>query len=114
MKLKDIVSKIDAKVVCGENWEDSEIEYAFASDLMSDVLTVHCEKLLLITGLCNLQTIRTAEMSDIQHIVLVRNKKASQDMVELAEENDIVIIECPHSMYRAVGELYQTGLKPVF
>jgi hypothetical protein len=50
---------------------------AFASDLMSDVLTLKNDNLVLITGLATLQTIRTAEMADINCIIFVRNKKVS-------------------------------------
>ena len=48
-----------ATVVCGNGREDHEVQCAFASDLMSDVLTLDCNGVLLVTGLCNMQTIRT-------------------------------------------------------
>ena len=68
----------------------------------------------LLTGLANVQTIRTAEMSDICCIVFVRNKKVNADMVKLGEESGMVLIECPCSMFKASGLLYNQGLKPVF
>lgn len=114
MKLKDIVQLLDAKVICGSNKLDSEIEFAFASDLMSDVLTLKIDNLLLLTGLANLQTIRTSEMSDISNIIFVRNKKATAEMIELADENDMVLIECGYSMFKTSGLLYNAGLKPLY
>jgi hypothetical protein len=48
------------------------VQCAFASDLMSDVLTLDCNGVLLVTGLCNMQTIRTAEMADVSCILFVR------------------------------------------
>ncbi len=62
---------------------------------MSDVLTVNCDNLLLITGLANLQAIRTAEMSDIDCILFVRNKSVSPEMKSLAEELGITLINAP-------------------
>ncbi len=76
MKVNDIVKTLDAHIVCGEDRQDYAIHVAFASDLMSDVLTLKNDHVLLITGLANMQTIRTAEMSDINCIVFARNKKA--------------------------------------
>ena len=35
-------------------------------------------------------------------------------MIELAEENDMVLICCPYSMFKACGLLYQAGLKPLY
>lgn len=114
MKLKDVVQLLDAKVICGSNKLDSEIEFAFASDLMSDVLTLKIDNLLLLTGLANVQTIRTSEMSDISNIIFVRNKKATEEMIELADENDMVLIECGYSMFKTSGLLFNAGLKPLY
>lgn len=91
-----------------------EIRYAFSSDLMSDVLTVLEDDVLLITGLVNIQTVRTASMADISTVLLVRGKTATSEMIELATEHQIVLLETAYSMFRASGVLYQAGLKPLF
>jgi predicted transcriptional regulator len=114
MKLKEIANILNAEVICGQSKLDREVNAVFASDLMSDVLTIDSEKLLLLTGLVNIQTIRTSEMSDIKNIILVRNKKASPEMIALAEENRIVIMQCSYSMYKTCGLLFQSGLNPIY
>lgn len=114
MKLRDVVEILNATVVSGHDKLDSEVEYTFASDLMSDVLTIDEDNILLLTGLANLQTIRTAEMSEISNIIFVRKKKATAEMLQLARENDIVIIECDYSMFKASGLLYSAGMQPVY
>ena len=114
MKIKDIVRVIEGKVICGHDLLESEIHKGFASDLMSDVLTLDTDGLILITGLANTQTIRTAEMSDISCIVYARDKKISEDMINLAIESKIVLIECSSSVFKTSGLLYNAGIKPVF
>jgi predicted transcriptional regulator len=114
MKVADIVKLLDGKIICGQERVDYAIEVAFASDLMSDVLTLKNDHVLLITGLNNMQTIRTAEMSDINCIILARNKKASEEMLQLAGENDLIIIECRYSVFKTCGLLFQAGVKPIF
>ena len=114
MKLKEVASILNAEVICGQNKLEREVQAVFASDLMSDVLTIDSDHLLLLTGLVNIQTIRTSEMSDIKNIVLVRNKKASPEMIALAEENRIVIMQCSYSMYKACGLLFHEGVNPVY
>ena len=114
MKLQDVVILTGAKVICGEEKLDREVEFAFASDLMSDVLTLDVNNLLLITGLANLQAIRTAEMSDIQCILFVRRKKVSEEMELLARENNMILLEAETSMFKAAGLLYAAGIKPMF
>jgi predicted transcriptional regulator len=114
MKIEQIAELLNGKVVCGEEFLDRCVKSVFASDLMSDVLTLRSDNLLLMTGLGNVQTIRTAEMSDINTIIFVRNKKVNEEMLKLAAENDMVLIECPYSMFKASGILYQAGLEPIY
>jgi len=114
MKIVEIVNALNAKVLCGSESLDHEIEYAFASDLMSDVLTINDDKILLITGLINLQTIRTAEMLDINCILYVRNKTVTPEMIDLATDKEIVLLECPYSMFKTSGILYDIGVNPVY
>ncbi|ADY14114.1 hypothetical protein SpiBuddy_2295 [Sphaerochaeta globosa str. Buddy] len=114
MKLKDILACVDGKLVCGESHLEDEVMRGFASDLMSDVLTILEDDIILITGLSNNQAIRTAEMSDISNILLVRNKKPSQSMIDMAKELNISLAYTSFSLFKASGLLYQQGLKPVY
>ena len=53
-------------------------------------------------------------MSDLKYILIVRDKKVTQDMIELAEDNDMTIITTEFSMFKTSGLLYNAGLKPVY
>jgi hypothetical protein len=114
MTIREIAEIIDGKVICCEDKVSTSVEYAFSSDLMSDVLTIEKENLLLITGLANLQTIRTSEMSDISCIIFARDKKIGEEMVALARENNMILVESPHSMFHISGELYKAGIKSIY
>lgn len=114
MKVSEVCELLSAKVICGADQDDKQVYRGYSSDLMSDVLTLDTDHLLLITGMCNLQTIRTAEMADIRFIVFVRNKRASDEMLALAREHGICIMESPFTMFKASGTLFMSGLKPVY
>jgi predicted transcriptional regulator len=114
MTIKEITEIIDGKVLCCEERLSTHVEYAFSSDLMSDVLTIEQENLVLITGLANLQTIRTSEMSDINCIIFARDKKIGEEMVSLAKENNMILVESPHSVFHISGELYKAGIKSIY
>lgn len=114
MLLSEICSAVEGKVLCGDHRLDENAECAFASDLMSDVLTVKKNDFLLITGLSNTQSVRTAEMCDAPYILLCRGKSVSEEMLELARENDIMIITSGFSMFKCAGLLYGAGLKAVY
>lgn len=114
MKLSKVVELLDAVVVCGEAHIERDVRFGFASDLMSDVLTLNTDNMLLITGMSNMQTIRTAEMADIGQILVVRNKAITPEMRTVAEDNGVVIMSCSRSMFRAVATLSQAGLMPIY
>jgi predicted transcriptional regulator len=114
MKIKELCKLVEGIVICGEEHMESNVDRAFASDLMSDVLTVKTNEFILITGLANLQAIRTAEMSDTPYIMICRGKEVTKEMLELAVENDILIISSPFSMFKCSGILYSAGLKPIY
>lgn len=114
MKLHEVVNIVNGRVICGQEHLNSEVKLGFASDMMSDVLTLLEDDILLITGLSNNQAIRTAEMSDIGAVLLVRNKQPSQTMIDMAKELDIVLITTEYSMFKTSGLLYESGLAPVY
>jgi predicted transcriptional regulator len=90
-----------------------DYRHAFASDLMSDVLRFHMENAILITGLSTIQTIRTAEISNLPCIVVARGKQISNEMIALASENHIALVSSPLTVFEISGKLYMNGIKPV-
>lgn len=113
MKLTEVMEILNAHLLSGEDYLEREVDFAFSSDLMSDVLAYVSKKTLLLTGLTNTQVIRTAEMSDVSAIVFVRNKKPDNVILNLAIENNLVIMCTEHTLYTASGKLYATGLRGI-
>ena len=111
MTVNDIKNLLDAEILCGEKFADREVHTACGSDMMSDVLAFVKDQSVLLTGLCNPQAVRTAEMMDIVCIVFVRGKQPDESMLELAEEREIVIMSTPMRMFPACGILYENGLR---
>lgn len=113
MKISEIKELLCAEILCGEELLNNEVNYGFGSDLMSDVLAYVSGRTVLLTGLTNTQVIRTAEMADLNAIIFVRGKKPEQDLVDLAIENNIIIMMTKDTMYTASGKLYSNGLQGV-
>ena len=88
MKIGTIRDLLDAQVICCEDGLSRHVYSACGSDMMSDVLAYVKDQAVLLTGLVNLQVVRTAEMMDMNCIVFVRSK----------------------IMYEACGILYSNGL----
>ena len=114
MRIEDIANILKANILTPDLDLNREVVHAFSSDLMSDVLTGDHHKTVLLTGLSNLQAIRTAEMSDIDQVIIARNKVVSQEMIDLARESNIVLLQCSYSLYRVSGILFTKGIKPLY
>ena len=110
MTIREVMEIVDGKVLIGEERLDTRVDTACGSDLMSDVLAFSKDAAVLLTGLCNPQSIRTAEMMDVRCIVYVRDKKPTMAMLELADDADIVVMRTGHRMFTACGLLYEGGL----
>ena len=110
MKISTLKELLDADILCGEEYLDSDVHSACGSDMMSDVLAFVKDQAVLLTGLVNLQVIRTAEMMDMLCIVFVRSKRPTPEMVEAARESGITLLATNKRMYDACGTLYINGL----
>ncbi len=110
MTARDVKDILGAKVLAGEERLDCEVRSACGSDMMSDVLAFSKDHSVLLTGLCNPQVIRTAEMLDIVCLVFVRGKRPDEAMLEMARERNLIVLATGHRMFSACGMLYAAGL----
>lgn len=110
MTIADVKRLLNAEILCGEEYVSKDVHTACGSDLMSDVLAFVKDQSVLLTGLCNPQVIRTAEMMDIICICFIRGKKPEENIIELAKDRGLVVMTSPLRMFEACGELYANGL----
>lgn len=113
MKINQIAEIIQGEIL-NKNSSEQEYLYAFASDLMSDVLCQHRDDMLLISGLATIQTIRTVELSNIGCVIIARGKKVSDEMLDLAHECGIDVVACESSVFEISGKLYANGIKAIY
>ena len=111
MKVRDIVAALEGILLAGEDLLDVDIEAACGADLMSDVMAFVKENVVLLTGLVNPQSIRTADLMDIRVVVFVRGKTPPKDMVDEARRNGMAVITTKYSMFLACGRLYEAGIR---
>ena len=81
-----------------------------AADLMSDVLACVKPGAVLLTGLCTLQVVRTAQMADVAAVVFVRGKQPDAATLALAAAEGIPLISSPLGLFELCGRLYQQGV----
>ena len=110
MKIREILDALDARLLTPDADLEVDVHAACGSDMMSDVLAFVKDQSVLLTGLCNPQVIRTAEMLDIVCLIFVRGKKPDETLIQMAKDRDLIVMETGHRMFSSCGMLYQAGL----
>lgn len=110
MNIRELIRIIDGALITQSCDLSKEIKGGFGADLMSDVLASIQPEAVLMTGLCNPQVVRTAQMADVSAIVLVRGKTPPDETIRLANEELLPIISTPYGMFEVCGRLYAGGL----
>lgn len=110
MNIRDLIRIIDGTLITKAGDLSREIKGGFGADLMSDVLASIQPEAVLMTGLCNPQVVRTAQMADVSAIVLVRGKTPPTETIQLANEEFLPIISTPYGMFEVCGRLHSAGL----
>ncbi len=110
MNVQEMIELVNGTLLTPDVTLSREVKGGCGADLMSDVLASIKPEAVLLTGLCNIQVVRTAQMADICAIIFVRGKKPPLDTIELAAEENIPLITSPFGTFELCGRLYQAGL----
>ena len=116
MLVKEIVDILKAKEIYIDDQAIYQKDYkkGFSSDLMSDALALlknETEEVLFITGLANVQSLRTAEVLDIDTILFVRGKPLDMTIVDMVKNLHINLFQTDETMFEACGKLYEAGMR---
>lgn len=106
MKISDVISILDGKLVAGGGDADRNVGSVVANDLMSDVLLNDSEDVLLVTSLASDQTVRTASIVGAVAVVVHNAKPLPETMCAVADTLGMPLISSPLSKYDACVRLY--------
>ncbi len=110
MTFQTFLKILDAELI-NKCEPSGEIEHIFASDMMSEVLTLQESDIALLTTLSNPQVIRTAEMQDLVCVCLTFDRSPSVETVKLAMEKNIPLVCTSLCLFEACGKLYEAGMR---
>lgn len=111
MKLAEIKEVLQCEVLTGEDSLSQDVSTVVASDGMSEILAFAPPGALMITGLTNVQSVRTADIANVRAIVYIRGKRPGDVAVNLARKNSIPVLATGLGMFDVCGILRDHGLK---
>ena len=112
MNLEEIADVLNCETLCDVGGV-IDIKAVVASDGMSEILAFYRPNALMLTGLTNIQSVRTAVVADVHAIVYVRGKRPPQKVLDLAREKGIPVLATSLGMFESCGILYTAGLEGV-
>jgi len=111
MRLEAIKDILQCTVLTGDLDLSFEVDTVLASDGMSEILAFHTPGALMITGLTNIQSVRTAYVADVLAIVYIRGKWPKENVVALARDKNIVVMATEFGMFDVCGILREHNMK---
>jgi predicted transcriptional regulator len=113
LKLADVKEVLRAEILVGNDKLDMPVTTGASSDLMSDLLTGPTNGAVLLTGLNNIQVIRTSVIAGLAAVVFVRGKRPSLEMINHANEHGLPLLSTNFTMFTSCGRLFAKGLRGV-
>jgi len=110
MNVQEMIKIVNGTLLTPQVTLTREVKGGCGADLMSDVLASVKPEAVLLTGLCNIQVVRTAQMADVCAIVFVRGKMPGPDTIQLAANENIPLITSPFGTFELCGRLFRAGL----
>ncbi|UCF78775.1 MAG: serine kinase [Candidatus Eiseniibacteriota bacterium] len=107
MKLKDVVDKLELKVLTCEDKVGAEVSGGYTSDLLSDVMANSKEGNLWITLQTHQNIVAVAKLKDLSGIVLVNERQPDVDTVQKATAEGVLLLQTSEPAFVISGKLYQ-------
>ncbi len=107
MKLEDLAANIGANVVTPGKPGGTTVAKVYAGDRVSDLLNEASDRTLLVSNLASLQMLRVAELMDVPGICFVNGVEPDAEMIQLARDNDTLLMVSPQGVFETCGLIYQ-------
>ena len=106
--LKDIVEKLDLKVVSGDL--NKEVSGGYSSDLLSDVIANAEKDNIWVTLQIHVNIVAVANLKELAGIILVNGRQPEEATLLRAKEENITILSTDLQTFELVGQLYEMGI----
>lgn len=107
MKLKEIIEKLQLKILIGQENLDVEVTGGYASDLLSDVIANSKEGNLWITLQTHQNIIAVAKLKDLAGIIIVNNREPDEETLAKAKEENVHLLCSEGMAFEISGKLYE-------
>ncbi|GHV03365.1 hypothetical protein FACS189485_06350 [Spirochaetia bacterium] len=105
MTIREAAASLGAEIVQAE-FDDTGLEGAYTSDLLSDVMANAKDGGALITIQAHKNTVAVATLVNITAIIICNNRPLPEDMLAAAKDEGIAVLLTKENQYTVSGKLY--------
>ena len=105
MKISEVAAAPNAEI-CQSEFEDTEVDGAYTSDLLSDVMAHAKDGGALITIQAHKNTVAVAGLVNVSVIVICNSRPLPDDMLEAAKDEGVAVIRCKENQFTVSGKLW--------
>jgi hypothetical protein len=105
MTIREAAALLGAEIVQTE-FEDTPLEGAYTSDLLSDVMANAREGGALITIQAHKNTVAVATLANITCIIICNRRPLPEDMLGAAKDEGIAVLLTAENQFTVSGKLY--------
>lgn len=106
MLLKEVIAKLELKVLAGEDLEDIEVTGGFCSDLLSYVMANSRQGQLWFTIQGHQNIIAVASLVELSAVVVCGGMSVEEETIQKAEEKGVCLLASDRPIYELAGRLY--------
>jgi predicted transcriptional regulator len=106
MKISDIITGLDLKVISGHNGLSTEVTGGYVSDLLSDVMGNAKEGQVWITLQTHQNIIAVGSLKDISAIIIVKGLVPESDTIEKSNIENIPLLSTEMDTFNIAGKLF--------
>ena len=106
MNLKEIVDKLQLRVLAGQENLDTEVTGGYTSDLLSDVMANSRAKNLWITLQTHENIVAVAKLKDLAGIIIINNRQPDEETLKRAAVEKVTLLASGESAFNITGKLY--------
>jgi predicted transcriptional regulator len=106
MKITDLVSALNLKVLSGHNGLNNEIKGGYVSDLLSDVMGNANGGMVWITVQTHPNIVAVASLKDLAGIIIVKDLIPENETINKSNTENIPILSCDSDTFKITGSLY--------
>lgn len=111
MVLKEIVDKLQLKILCGQEALDIPVDHVYISDILSDVMAKSRKGTLWITNQTHMNVIAIVFFKSLSGVIFPEDLVPDDDVLAKAKEKSIPVFSSEKTAFEIAGELYSFGIR---